>query len=197
MKADGTIWIDTKIDESGMEDGFNRMRDGADDVAISFRNAGKVIEKSFSNINFNKTIENLKAQVRSLEDEFASVSREFEDAVKFDDDKAAEKLGAKRAKIYDRIARLREKLAVEVAAAASKEAAAEEKASRRVVAAEEKEAAKRKQLNNDLVNAGNSASYFGNRLRGIVSSALVFNVISSGLRSVTSYFGQALMANRK
>lgn len=197
MKADGTIWIDTKIDESGMEDGFNRMRDGADDVAISFRNAGKVIEKSFSNINFNKTIENLKAQVRSLEDEFASVSREFEDAVKFDDDKAAEKLGAKRAKIYDRIARLREKLAVEVAAAASKEAAAEEKASRRVVAAEEKEAAKRKQLNNDLVNAGNSASYFGNRLRGIVSSALVFNVISSGLRSVTSYFGQALMANNQ
>ena len=197
MKADGTIWIDTKIDESGMEDGFNRMRDGADDVAVSFRNAGKVIEKSFSNINFNKTIENLKAQIRSLEDEFASVSREFEDAVKFDDDKAAEKLGAKRAKIYDRIARLREKLAVEVAAAASKEAAAEEKASRRVVAAEEKEAAKRKQLNNDLVNAGNSASYFGNRLRGIVSSALVFNVISSGLRSVTSYFGQALMANNQ
>ena len=197
MKADGTIWIDTKIDESGMEDGFNRMRDGADDVAVSFRNAGKVIEKSFSNINFNKTIENLKAQIRGLEAEFESVSREFEDAVKFDDDKAAEKLGAKRTRIYDRIARAREKLAVEVAAAAEKEAAAEEKASRRIIAAEEKESAKKKQLSNDLITAGNSASHFGTRLRSIVSGALVFNVISAGLRKVTSYFGSALMANNQ
>lgn len=197
MKADGTIWIDTKIDESGMEDGFNRIRDGADDVAVSFRNAGKAIEKSFSNINFNKTIENLKSQIRSLEAEFDSISREFEDAVKLDDDKAAERLGAKRTRIYDRIARAREKLAVEVAAAAQKEAAAEEKASQRVIAAEEKEAAKKRTISSELRNAGDSASYFGNRLRGIVSSALVFNVISSGLKKVTSYFGTALMANNQ
>ncbi len=197
MKSDGTIWIDTKIDESGMKDGFNRMRDGADDVATSFRNAGKVIENSFSNINFNKTIENLNAQIRSLETEFDAISREFEDALKFDDDKSAERLGAKRAKIYDRIARARDKLAVEVAAAAQKEAAAEEKASQRIIAAEEKESAKRRQLSSDFINAGNSASYFGTRLRGIVSSAFIFNIISAGLRSVTSYFGAALMANNQ
>lgn len=197
MKSDGTIWIDTKIDESGMKDGFNRMRDGADDVATSFRNAGKVIENSFSNINFNKTIENLNAQIRSLEAEFDAISREFEDALKFDDDKSAERLGAKRAKIYDRIARARDKLAVEVAAAAQKEAAAEEKASQRIIAAEEKESAKRRQLSSDFINAGNSASYFGTRLRGIVSSAFIFNIISAGLRSVTSYFGAALMANNQ
>ena len=197
MKSDGTIWIDTKIDESGMEDGFNRMRDGADDVATSFRNAGKVIENSFSGIKFNKTIENLKSQIKGLEAEFDTVSREFNDAIQFDDDKSAERLGAKRSKIYDRIARAREKLAVEVAAAAEKEAAAEEKASRRIIAAEEKESAKRKQLSNDLITAGNSASHFGTRLRSIVSGALVFNVISAGLRKVTSYFGSALMANNQ
>lgn len=197
MKSDGTIWIDTKIDESGMEDGFNRMRDGADDVATSFRNAGKVIENSFSGINFNKTIENLKSQIKGLEAEFDAVTREFNDAIQFDDDKSAERLGAKRSKIYDRIARAREKLAVEVAAAAEKEAAAEEKASRRIIAAEEKESAKRKQLSNDLITAGNSASHFGTRLRSIVSGALVFNVISAGLRKVTSYFGSALMANNQ
>lgn len=197
MKSDGTIWIDTKIDESGMEDGFNRMRDGADDVATSFRNAGKVIENSFSGIKFNKTIENLKSQIKGLEAEFDAVSREFNDAIQFDDDKSAERLGAKRSKIYDRIARAREKLAVEVAAAAEKEAAAEEKASRRIIAAEEKESAKRKQLSNDLITAGNSASHFGTRLRSIVSGALVFNVISAGLRKVTSYFGYALMANNQ
>lgn len=198
MKYDGTIWIDTKIDESGMKDGFNRMRDGANDVATSFRNAGKVIENSFSGINFNKTIENLKAQIKGLEAEFDAVSREFEDALKFDDDKSAERLGSKRTQIYDRIARAREKLAVEVAAAAQKEAAAEEKASQRVIAAERKEAAAKKNaLSEQFDGIGRSADMFGTRLRGIVASAFVFNIISEGLRGVTSYFGSALMANNQ
>ena len=198
MKSDGTIWIDTKIDESGMKDGFNRMRDGANDVATSFRNAGKVIENSFSGINFNKTIENLKAQIKGLEAEFDAVSREFDDALKFDDDKSAERLGTKRTQIYDRIARAREKLAVEVAAAAQKEAAAEEKASQRVITAEQKEAAAKKNaLSAQFDGIGRSADMFGTRLRGIVAGAFVFNIISEGLRGVTSYFGSALMANNQ
>ena len=36
---------------------------------------------------------------------------------------------------------------------------------------------------------------FRNRLMGVVSGALVFNLISAGLRSVTSYMGQALTAS--
>ena len=198
MKADGTIWIDTKIDENGMEKGFNRIRDGADDVAVSVRKAGQSIEQSFSKINFNKTVENLKSQIKSMEAELESVSREFADATKLDDDKSAERLASKREKIYDRIERARERLAAEVAAAAQKEAAAEEKASKRVIAAEEKEAAaKKKAIADQFAGMGKAADNFGSRLRGIAASAFIFNLLSSGLRKVTSYFGSALMANNQ
>lgn len=40
-----------------------------------------------------------------------------------------------------------------------------------------------------------SVDRFGTRLRSIVSSAMIFNVISAGLRSVSQYLGSALSAN--
>ena len=198
MKADGTIWIDTKIDESGMEEGFNRIRDGADDVAVSARKAGQEIEKSFSKLNVNKAIANAEAQIRDLKAQLDAVSIEFADAVAMDDDKSAEKLGAKRERIYDRLARAREKLAIEVAAAAEKEAKEEEKAAQKTVEAAQKDAAAKKQaMASQFEGAGNSADRFGSRLRGIISSAFIFNILSAGLRNVTSYFGSALMANNQ
>lgn len=198
MKADGTIWIDTKIDASGMEEGFNRMRDGANDVVVSAKKAGNAIEQSFSKINVNKAIQNAEAQIESLKAKFDSLSAEYADAIRMDDDKAAAKLGAQREAVYDRLERARKKLAVEVAAAAEKEAAAEEKASQRTIAAAEKEAAAKKQkLSSQFDGVGKAAEQFGTRLRGIVASAFVFNVISSGLLSITSYFGTAAMANQQ
>ena len=198
MKADGTIWINTKIDESGMEEGFERIRDGADDVVVSARKAGDAIEKSFSKINVNKAIRNAEAQIESLKAKLESLSAEYADAVRMDDDKAAAKLGAQREAVYDRLERAREKLANEVAAAAEKEAAAEEKASQRTIAAAEKEAAaKRQKLSSQFDGLGQSAERFGSRLRSIAASAFVFNVISSGLRGVTSYFSRAAMANKQ
>lgn len=198
MKADGTIWINTKIDESGMEEGFERIRDGADDVVVSAKKAGDAIEKSFSKINVNKAIRNAEAQIESLKAKLESLSAEYADAVRMDDDKAAAKLGAQREAVYDRLERAREKLAAEVAAAAEKEAAAEEKASQRTIAAAEKEAAAKKQkLSSQFDGLGQSAERFGSRLRSIVASAFVFNVISAGLRGVTSYFSKAAMANQQ
>ena len=116
-----------------MEEGFNRMRDGANDVVVSAKKAGNAIEQSFSKINVNKAIQNAEAQIESLKAKFDSLSAEYADAIRMDDDKAAAKLGAQREAVYDRLERARKKLAVEVAAAAEKEAA-EEKA-----AAEKKE----------------------------------------------------------
>ena len=198
MKSDGTIWIDTKIDDSGMEEGFNRIRDGVDDVAVSAKKAAASVNGAFSKINVNKAVKNAEAQLRSLESQFEAISQEYANAIEFDDDKAAERLSAKRTKLYDRIAKARDKLAVEVAAAAEKEAAAEEKASQRAAAAAQKEAdAKRSAITSQFDGMGNSAQRFNNRLRGIVASAFVFNLLSSGLRKVTSYFGTALMANNQ
>ena len=49
-----------------------------------------------------------------------------------------------------------------------------------------------KGLVSGLGSAGKSASHFGTRLRSIVTGALFFNLISSGLRSLTQSFGQAI-----
>lgn len=46
-----------------------------------------------------------------------------------------------------------------------------------------------------LENARRSLRQFHTRLAGIVSGALVFNLISAGLRSLTAYMGQALLAS--
>lgn len=198
MKSDGTIWIDTKIDDSGMDEGFRRLRDGADDVAVSARRAGEVVNGAFSKINFNKAVANAEAQLKSLESQFNAISAEYTNALQFDDDKAAERIAAKRTRIYDQIEKAREKLAIEVAAAAEKEARAEEKESRRVIAAAEKEAAaKRQAMVSQFDGMSNSAGRFNTRLRSIVAGAFVFNVLRSGLRMVTSYFGSALMANNQ
>lgn len=198
MKSDGTIWIDTKIDDSGMEEGFNRIRDGVDDVAVSARKAAASVNGAFSKINVNKAVANAEIQLRSLETQFEAISREYANAIEFDDDKSAERLSAKRTKLYDRIAKARDKLAVEVAAAAEKEATAEEKASQRAAEAAQRAAdAKRYAITSKFDGMGNSAQRFNNRLRGIVASAFVFNLLSSALRIVTSYFGTALMANNQ
>lgn len=45
--------------------------------------------------------------------------------------------------------------------------------------------------------ASNSAQKFAVRLRSIVASAFIFNIISSGLRQLTSYMGNALKANKQ
>lgn len=45
-----------------------------------------------------------------------------------------------------------------------------------------------------LKAAGKSLRSFNTRLAGIVSGALIFNLISAGLRNMTSYMGQALTA---
>ncbi len=51
------------------------------------------------------------------------------------------------------------------------------------------------ETDNSTKKAAKSTNTFGNRLKSIISGALVFNVISSGLRKMTSYFGTALKSN--
>ena len=45
--------------------------------------------------------------------------------------------------------------------------------------------------------ASKSVSHFSTRLKGIVASAFVFNIISAGLRKLTSYMGSAIKTNNK
>lgn len=89
--------------------------------------------------------------------------------------------------IYGSLESARERLAAVVTKEAAKEEAAEKKAAQKAL--KEKERAYKK--------ATKGARAFGKRLTSIMASALVFNVISQGLRSVTQYFGKALKSNQK
>lgn len=89
-----------------------------------------------------------------------------------------------------------QKVAREKEKAADKAAKAEEEASKKVIKAAEQEAkAKKKAARKSLEEATKPMQKFESRLRSIVSGALLFNLVSSGLRELTSYFGKALKSN--
>lgn len=50
-------------------------------------------------------------------------------------------------------------------------------------------------MSESMVKAEKTAGSFGKRIRSIAASALMFNLISKGLRSMVSYMGQALKSN--
>lgn len=114
---------------------------------------------------------------------------------------AREKAAAERAAAAKEKAANREKAAAEKAAAAAEKAAAREaeaaeKAAAREIAAEEQAAAaKEREMQQAFKQATKPARRFATRFREIVSGALVFNLISAGLRGVTQYFGSALKSN--
>lgn len=185
MKSDGSIIIDTKILDDGMEKGFEVLKDEMASIGIAAREIGEQIEMSFSNIDVTKAIANAGNQVRNLESQLAAVTSDLNEAKLADDDKATERLANQQIRLYDRLEQARERLAMEVSAAARKQAEEEEKAAQREAKARQK-----------AIDAANKPlKRFGSRLREIASGALVFNLISAGLRSVTQYFGKALKSN--
>jgi hypothetical protein len=196
VKADGSILIDTKIIDGGIEKGFEQIKNEMSSVGITAKRVGDQIELSFSKMDVSKPIANAVSKVEQLEQQLASATSDFQLAVESDDDKGAARLASRRIAIYDRLEAAREKLSVEIAAAARREAAEEEKASQRAIRAAEKEAiAKKKASEKQLRDMTKPVMRFNSRLREIISGALVFNLLSSGLRMMTSYFGDALKAN--
>lgn len=198
MKADGSILIDTKIVDGGMEKGFELIKDEMSSVGLTAKKVGEQIELSFSKMDVSKPIANAVAKVQQLESQLASITSEQQMAISEDDDKSAERLAARRIAAYDRLEAAREKLSIELAHAVQKEAEAEERAAQRAIRSAEKEAAaKQKAADKQMKALTKSTRHFGSRLREIVSGALVFNLISAGLRNVTRYFGSALKSNNE
>ena len=198
MKTDGSILIDTKIIDGGMEKGFELIKDEMSSVGITAKQVGEQIELSFSKMDVSKPIANAVAKVQQLEQQLANVTSDFQTAVSEGDDKSAERLAAKRVAVYERLEAAREKLSLELAQAVQKEADAEEKATQKKIKAAEKEAAAKKRAQEkQFSDMTKPVRRFGSRLREIISGALVFNVISAALRKVTQYFGTALKSNNE
>lgn len=241
MKADGSIIIDTRILDDGMEKGFKLIKDEMGSVATTAKRVGQQIEQSFSAGKLSKPIEEATAAVRKLESEFNKIDLDYKNQLSISEKMETELAEVKRiianARLeytapdvfmdaYDKEKDLSEAiekqksvvdslekkwLSVNSALEASqkkltsvinkeveKQAAAEEKATQKAIKAAEKEAAaKHRAAEKQFRDLAQPARRFNSRLREIVSGALVFNVISAGLRSVTSYFGSALAANQE
>ena len=110
---------------------------------------------------------------------------------------------AKLEKRYQILAKERNKVSKEIEKAAQEQTKAEQREAekqRRIeekkTEVERKEAEKRSAIGSkEQTSLSKSMTRFNTRLSGIVSSALIFNIISSGLRDVTQYFGDALASN--
>lgn len=181
-----------------MEKGFDVIKDELQSVGITAKKTGEQVALSFSKMDVSKPIANAATKIRALENQLASVTSEFSLAVEDDDDKKAEMLAAKRESIYNRLEVARERLATEIANAARKEAEAEAKATQKEIRNAEREAEEKKRIvEKQFRDMSKPARRFNTRLREILSGALVFNILSSGLRSMTNYFGTALKSNKE
>lgn len=195
------------FDKSIMLDGsiakeFEAIRDQMETVGVTAEKTGEQIKLTFSKMDVSKPIAAAADQVRALEEKLVSVSKEAASALKYGTEEEAAQLGSQRAKVYDQLEAARLKLFREIVAAAQKEEATERNAAKRAADAkikEEKRAtlAKQKETEKQQKAALKPVKRFGNRLQSIVSGALVFNLLSAGLRTMTQYFGNALKSNQQ
>ena len=123
MKSDGSIIIDTKILDDGMNKGFEALKGEMKSVGIVAKQAGNQISMSFSKTDITKPVANAASKVRALEQQLSAVTSDLKFAIEDNDDRSAERLAAKQVKLYDRLESAREKLAIEVSSAAKKQAA--------------------------------------------------------------------------
>lgn len=186
MRTDGSVIIDTRIVDGGMEKGFEAIKKEMSSIGAAAEDLGDKLKLALSG-GASTSVQQALAKVQSLQEQLSSVTAEFNTAIAENDDRGAERLGAKRTAIYDRLEAARWRLANVVSKAALKEEAAERRAAQKALMAKERAYKK----------ATKSARAFGKRLTGIMASALVFNVISRGLREITQYFGKALKSNQK
>lgn len=184
------VTISTELDNSGIEKGSRDIKGELGGVKGAVDDIKSAIKSAFSN-DFSKSIANASARVNDLQRQLTSVSAALKDAIDADDDSAAQKYDAQRIRIYDQLEAARERLSNEIRAAAQKEAEAE------IAAAKKATAAKKKEQEKQYKDATKSVRRLGSRFREIVSGALVFNLLSSGLRTMTEYFGKALKSNKE
>ena len=252
--ADGYIIIDTKINTDGIEQGYEKIKEEAGDVAKEVEKVSEVVQSSFGKAfqydtaeiekfvneyaegmskaekhtssmrqaleEAEKTVADLEARGFFWDDEeyvqaqqnLERIKRDIKDpqnyalnAQKIAEDKekaaqrakkAAEREAEAEKRSAQRAAAEKEKAARQAIRAAEKTAEAEKRAAEKAArAAERAEQQKQKPEEQRYKEATKGVRRFGSRFKEIVSGALVFNLISAGLRNVTQYFGKALNSN--
>lgn len=197
-QVDGTVIIDTKIQTDGMEKGFERLKTDAESLGVTCKKVGDQVKLAFSGADVSSSVANAVTKVQALEQKLAMVTQEFNAAIADDDDKAAAMWGSRRMMVYDQLETARNRLLFAVQDAAAREAAAEERAAAREAKAAKRAAAqKQREQEKQWNSATKGAKRFARRFTRILSGALVFNLLSRGLRQLVSYFGTALKKNNE
>lgn len=205
----GSLVFETPVDTKGVETGFKEIKGELGGLKNVATDTGRAINAAFSG-DFSKPIASAQARINDLLRQFETVSTSLKDAIAADDDSAAAKYGKQQIRIYDQLEAAREKLAIAIQEATQKQAEAEEKAAERTQRAAEKtqkalsdtsSSAKAVEggsggISKGMNIAGKSIKRFGTRLVGIISSALVFNIIGAGLREMTSYMSATLKTSK-
>ena len=186
--ADGYVLIDTKIQTNGAAKDMANLKGQFAGMAKSASQASQQIEGALTG-SFSKSVAIAQMRVQSLENQFASLSAKFSEALAADDDTGASRLGAKLEKTYDKIEEAREKLRIEVEAEANKQAAAEQKAAEKTEKAHTKA---NKKSEKETKRSSKALGRFGTRLSGIAMSAFLFNSLSAGFRDIAEYIGGAI-----
>ena len=211
MKTDGSVIIDTKIIDGGMEKGFKVIKGEMESVGIAAEEMGEKLKLSFSKADVSKQIAATADKIKNIEQKIAQSSSAL-DALKnrgFTETNSQEvsRIVAERERLYEHLAAAQNKLASEINASVNRQAKEEEKAAERAAEAARKAAERKIKEEEKITKAKQKeavkqrkallkpAEQFSSRLRSIISGALIFNLISSGLRSVTKYFGDALKSN--
>jgi phage-related protein len=215
---DGKVIIGTELDNSGIAGSLKKIKGMFGGLNGTLSQTNKSITAAFS-----RPLSLAQARVADLERQYERVTAQFNDAKLVGNDAAAQRYGLQQVTLYDRLAAARERLAIEVQAAAQRQAAAETQSAsvqesrlaavfarirslaagvrtsitkafngaRTVMNGFAKVAGK---IKNHFVSLSKSSAKFGTRLRGIVSSALLFNLLAVGLRKVVDYFKQTVGA---
>ena len=185
---------------------------------FSFKLFGYVTDDNKTVAQIQKQLDKVHSQIKAAEDRLAIEKEAAAQKAAAAAERAALRQAMAAPKAAEKAAAAAQKETLKREAAEQKAAAAAEKAAQKAAAAEAKAANRRKAVTaamwkNMLSHTGNgakaiaskisgigkhfgraskSANGFGTRLRGLVSGALVFNVLSNGLRRMTSYIGQTL-----
>lgn len=189
----GSLVFETPIDTTGVETGSKEIKGEFGGLKNVATETGKAINDAFSG-DFSKPIASAQAKINDLMRQFETVSSSLKDAIATDDDSAAEKFGKQQIRIYDQLEAAREKLSIAIQEASHKQAEAEKKSAAK---AEQEHRKSFSNMSKAFGKMEKTANRFGTRLRSVISGALVFNLISSGLRGFTSYFSSALKGNEE
>ena len=218
MKADGSVIIDTKIIDGGMEKGFEQLKSKMNSVGVTAEKMGDKIKLQFSD-GVPASVQEAARKLEELESKFESINAAYQEKLTISEalekelaeveailaNKGSEAVDIESyLEAYDKKDALKSSVENEKAAAAEvksewKSAYKEMEAARRrltqvVVSETNREAKEQERAYRKATKAARS---FGKRLIGVVSSALVFSLISRGLRQVTEYMGKALKTNKQ